>query len=121
MREMRFRAWIPLDNIMVYEPIAYINDGEINYALSEGVFTQWDDAKVMQFTWLLDKNGKEIYEGNIVIGIKWDERAPRYEVYFDKEILAYFVRNSKTKFHLCDLWEIEIIWSIYENPELLSN
>lgn len=76
----------------------------------------------MQFTWLLDKNWKEIYEGDIVKWLFNEKRNSIYSVYFHQEVLAWFLQSeTNMNIHLCDLLEIEIIWNIYENPELLSN
>lgn len=68
---------------------------------------------LMQFTGLLDKNGKEIYEGDIY---KWGNTPPEY-----KEIPRYPDRL----FHLIGERvllpeDIEIIGNIYENPELIK-
>ena len=127
MRPIKFRAW-ETEKKEMWEPwnpyITQFQACEIADKLTAGRFLSLQESHpyiFQQFTWLKDKNEKMIFEWDIVIGIKWDERAPRYEVYFDDEILAYFVRNTKTKFYLCDLREVEIIWSIYESPELLYN
>lgn len=130
MRPIKFRAWRRETESMLdsNQSMANIISRHIAWWTIWGTAVTYSDQKdsnsseydIMQSTWLTDKNWKEIFEWDIVIGIKWDERAPRYEVYFDEEILAYFIRNSKTNFHLCDLREIEIIWNLYENPELLS-
>ena len=63
MREIKFRAWNPRANCMVYQPTLE------NYAHPDGsqgyhhAFRQ--GCILMQFTGFEDKNGKEIYEGDL--------------------------------------------------------
>lgn len=131
MREIKFRAWNKEKSIMCYdnednskEYFDGINSTEIgfiNHRLSipkdDGVWYFRSRYDVMQYTGLKDKNGKEIYEGDIVkIG----------------EYLTYEVSiNDFTQMHVIDnemgmeeLWKnhkvCKIIGNIYENPELLK-
>jgi hypothetical protein len=72
-----------------------------------------NQSDVMQFTGLKDKNGKEIYEGDVIRGeggnlpVEWRNG-------------FYMVRPDKTAFDLVDGYEIDIIGNIYENPGLLK-
>ena len=72
-----------------------------------------------QYTGLKDKNGKEIYEGDIVYIIPEDEKGI---VKWDKETVGYIVEYCDiiTNF---DNWygkDLEVIGNIYDNPELLE-
>lgn len=105
MRTIKFRVWD--------EKLKEMSDGE---PLGSDLF--WDTNRVfMQFTGLKDKNGKEIYEEDIVeyLGLKLPIGFMRghFIVYKD------FVGHE-------DLWKaidrdpnLEVIGNIYENPELL--
>jgi hypothetical protein len=60
MKEIRFRAWKPDTNKMEYLPKLYPVQGDVTVCYSLVGLT------LMQFTGLKDKNGKEIFEGDIV-------------------------------------------------------
>lgn len=73
----------------------------------------------MQSTWLLDKNGQEIYRWDILQSTR--PAAMKYKVIRDDEV-AWFLFEDEFKdcFQPNKVWELIIIWNIYENPELLS-
>ena len=119
-RVYKFRAWDKKQNKM------YDLEKCIGFEVSDfrNKRPQHKDLEVMQFTGLKDVNGKEIFEGDIV---KWDDSNDSGYVSYMSETTEYVVDewkegDRKSKGHsLSSLGEVEIIGSIYENPELLKN
>lgn len=136
MREFKFRAWDKFNKVMTYS--------EKNYPLSKySIEFNWKnnnkmsllmlidprygemrefDADIMQYTGLIDKNGKEIYEGDIVRHFKRDkekllkiEISSRYGVYAqENDTTKRLIGRSNTHLYY------EVVGNIYENPELLG-
>lgn len=111
MREIKFRAW---NGEAMISP-DYIDRNGLAHWKENSIPTSSD--KLMQFTGLRDKNGKEIYEGDIVQVISTKKIYAPFEV-----ILPEFWHG--TVLMPCDntslLGLFEIIGNIYENPELLN-
>lgn len=122
-REIKFRAWSPFKNKMVF-----MEDGDL--ALNEyGVVADgpkhWgpQDYPLMQFTGLRDKNGKEIYEGDILSSANQN-----FEVLWDDQSVSNpgFVALTTRSFmgRRCTYsgsWALLVgIGNIYQNPELLE-
>lgn len=115
MREIKFRAWDTEAKQMILVNDAKFVDGVMIGA--KGV--NWDNqVVVMQFTGLLDKNGKEIYEGDIVE----TEDVGMCEVEWIGSGLSLhtFPRYSSRSIFSIEYRECEVIGNIYENPELIQ-
>ena len=80
---------------------------------------------VGQFTGLTDKNGKKIFEGDIVQGTivsAWNKALIRCEVVYDKDgfISVERTRNQDWVHKVKFAKDIEVIGNIHDNPELLG-
>lgn len=91
----------------------------------------FDDVVLMQYTGLKDKNGKKIFEGDIVAFSEDDFHVFNSQVeYFSEDgypafdikvpSTYYFDSNVFSEVSMSGLYEIEVIGNIHENPELLE-
>ena len=71
---------------------------------------------VGQFTGLTDKNGKKIFEGDIV---KYENKI--YEIKYLEKYARFAPSNESTVFMVCAFNHLEVVGNIYDNPELLKD
>ena len=129
MREIKFRAWLKEEKKMVNVETMDFTDKTIRclkknefinaYLLRRMIF---DDIELMQYTGLKDKNGKEIYEGDILFFR--DENMKYVVVWQDAAFIIKSIEIRKYSEKMCwlDDTEIccEIVGNIYENKKLLE-
>ena len=116
MREIKFRAWNKQTRRM--EDVRQINffDSEMLNGNSEWYSLR--HTELLQYTGLQDKNGIEIYEGDIVSWKNKDEDTLKYaKVFFEDGAFRLY----NTYFELKSYENLAVIGNIYENPKLLEN
>ena len=98
-REIKFRAWDEANGMINWE-IADKKDGRF----------------LMQFTGLKDKNGKKIYEGDVIqlYDQAQGHKNGRDVVELESFLIMKYQRSLESR-------SIEVIGNIYENPELKTN
>ena len=116
-RDIKFKFWLGHTKKMTYE-----------HSLIEISHVAWDfteDIIALQFTGMVDKNGKEIYEGDIV---KWGYPHDEFESEPQVTVIKYEIDGSKpicgflmplTQYGVIP--QMEVIGNIYQNPELLES
>lgn len=119
-----FRAWNKLASRMYIVNGLHFDRGMVQYANNDNAirFIKLENIILMQSTGLHDKNGKEVFVGDI---IKCTRGCP-HEVYLEKEYGGTYV-GGMPAIYLKGIREgyawtgaEEIIGNIYENPELLE-
>ena len=127
-REIKFRAWVETREAMVtVTELGFLTNGELHDFKSDdlGGFSVvlsssvGQTVKLMQFTGLKDKNGKEIYEGDICENGDWVPDAHAYSSW--QEVVEWTEGDAGFRgiYPNGDGMECVVIGNIYENPELL--
>lgn len=141
-REIRFRCKSNTLKRWCYGDLLQYNDGSVCIGVRSKTFTDdgyqspeyshvyyVDENTIGQFTGLYDKNGKEIYEGDI---LKWDkyDTSKHFQIEYNHGGFGYwyygefYLLGGNTNFSFKPFnkdKDFEIIGNIYDNPELLSD
>lgn len=80
---------------------------------------KFDEIELMQSTGLKDKNGVEIYEGDIV-HLWGGEYAQGFYEYDEKNAIENLIIDGFFIMEYLQTGNVEVIGNIYENPELLK-
>lgn len=139
MREIKFRAWDDDDNKMYYFDLRdYMQTREDG---QEELCTSHASPTLMQFTGVKDKNGKEVYEGDIIqliddagdtirTEVKWGNhrRQMGTGVIVDIPGFAFIKPDGAASFPIVNNYQgkhdteiFEIVGNIYEHPQLVKN
>ena len=141
----RYRAWIKTEKTYVFSDDILSIDYENEEIVTQQVYFEnglpddrdiycydFDDIVLMQSTGLKDKNGKEIFEGDIVQTTRFLGRADEIGGFYEYEkdyvgvvkVLegAWVIDTGSVAVRLwSEIDEPEVLGNIYENPELLED
>lgn len=125
MRETKFRAWFKEEKKMYgvseihfsSEGIKYIVCCDLETYDRPYFYVDLKDIELIEHTGLKDKNGVEIYEGDIVKSIYGEI----YDVFFASG--GYMLSNFENEFNLTDSHtdKLEVIGNVWEHKEVLEN
>lgn len=119
----RFRVWLP-DTIQMLRVKALVFEKDRTRCICGYSFDfslEDENATIMQSTGLVDKNGKEIFDGDVVKMSKDVYSEPTYY-----EVVRHYGGGYRleSKQHGCELWlrhtDCEVVGNVYENKELLD-
>ena len=124
----KFRAWTEEGKAMYYDAYPF-KDDTLLLSYDEIAFDEVPagDFTLMRSTGLKDKNGSEIFDGDIV---KYEAgcNTVTEEVVYDKNFAGFGVKDADANIIFTfgelaediDLSSLEVVGNIYENPELLG-
>jgi uncharacterized phage protein (TIGR01671 family) len=121
-RPIKFRVWDKRETKgMSTKNMLY--DAQLHHFWQD--FVDYPGYELMQYTGLTDKNGKEIFEGDIII----DTQKQKYEIIFDENYARYDIKvcgenklRGQTSYftQIYEKKHIEVIGNIFEHSELLK-
>ena len=136
-REIKFRVWDTYNKEMLdVQELDYADSYNGQPMIRTTMYNDYFDTEemiLMQYTGLHDKNGKEIYEGDIVLYKDWEMayEGGGNDSFINKGIVEYCEDNccyNVTERQTVDITDVlykdnedlEVIGNIYDNPELLG-
>lgn len=116
MREILFRGKRKDNGEWAYGDLEHNGKGEMKWVNGDEIIPE----TVGQFTGLTDKNGKKIFEGDIVKGCL----SIVFSIYFDLDYLQFRAELSDGTERNIDYYgnseKLEVIGNIFDNPELFG-
>lgn len=112
---------------VIFENLAWFNTDNFGYVVND---YSVDESTIGQFTGLHDKNGKEIYEGDILRSLQSNKlMVVVYDEIGASFVVAVINKNSARKlgvqFHISKSWlkkyPKEVIGNIHDNPNLMED
>lgn len=122
--EYKFRFYDKEDKVMRYFTLDEMLQRHFSYYGSYDLRVLREEK--MQYTGLKDKNGKEIYKGDVV-KFEFGVGEVKHEMYgysacyeYECERYGWHVKSYNDEYDLVNHDCVEVIGNIYENPELLN-
>lgn len=121
MRQIKFRAWDKREKNWTVAEMGNTTTSPEEAAknhfptTSPVVFNGHGECEIMQFTGLLDKNGKEIWEDDVVSQVINGQEVKAQVVYYKN---GFYVKDGL--YSLFDEEKVIVLGNIYENPELIK-
>ena len=110
-RSIKFRFWRDGRMQFATQLNAYVNtDNEF----------QGDGEVLMQYTGIQDENGVDIYEGDIVIPVKFDDNIPNVITYVSHGFYRVKKHGERVYCNMLGSCNIKVIGNIFENADLLN-
>ena len=130
MREIKYRVWCKNKNEWEKDLIAILPSGALLHHIGHSSYRPCsrDSHIVVFYTGLKDRNGVDIYDGDLLSGIDPNgETIPMFEVEFDHGIGMWIFYDDFDGYDYTSIhcaaemgYEFEIFGNVYENPDLIN-
>lgn len=141
MRKILFRGKSLNNGEWFYGSLAFFPDSQTAHIIPCGTckgenvicdFVEVEPSTVGQFTGLIDRKGKEVYEGDVVFWIATDMRGrgrgEQGAIFWDKHTMSWAIERDKpcADGRPCiigrpfDKRHLEVVGNIHDNPELMK-
>jgi uncharacterized phage protein (TIGR01671 family) len=122
-REIEFCGKSIIDKKWIYGFLSYSDNEDVYYIGVQELMTPVITESVGQYTGLKDKNGKKIFEGDLISSPNWNPST--YKVMFQDGEFCFVSLNEREKPYTNSIHyaskDFEVIGNIHDNPELLKS